>query len=198
MSDIVIGLVGADFVMLLADRAVSRSIVVYNETEDKIVEMDNNKLFAVSGPAADRVHFTEFIDKNVALYAFRNAVKLSTTAAANFTRNELAEALRSKPFQTNLLIAGYDSEGADVGPHLYIMDYLASMHKVSVGAHGYASYFAYSIFDRYYQPNCDEEQAKSIMSKIVGELRTRFLLGVGAVIVKVVDKNGIRIVDIPQ
>ena len=41
-----------------------------------------------------RVQFTEYIQKNVALYHFRNGIPLTTAAAANFTRGELATALR--------------------------------------------------------------------------------------------------------
>ena len=41
-----------------------------------------------------RVQFTEYIQKNVALYQFRNGIPLTTAAAANFTRAELATALR--------------------------------------------------------------------------------------------------------
>jgi hypothetical protein len=41
-----------------------------------------------------RVQFTEYIQKNVALYHFRNGIPLTTPAAANFTRGELATALR--------------------------------------------------------------------------------------------------------
>ncbi|KAI6688553.1 hypothetical protein NL676_025381 [Syzygium grande] len=44
-----------------------------------------------------RVQFTEYIQKNVALYQFRNGIPLTTTAAANFTRGELATALRKHP-----------------------------------------------------------------------------------------------------
>ena len=47
-----------------------------------------------AGEPGDRVHFSEFILANVRLYALRNDKKLSTRAVANFTRNELATALR--------------------------------------------------------------------------------------------------------
>ena len=49
----------------------------------------------------------------------------------------------------NLLIGGYDKEDGG-GPHLYYMDYLASMVEVPFGIHGYGSFFAMSIMDRYY------------------------------------------------
>lgn len=41
-----------------------------------------------------RVQFTEYVQKNVSLYQFRNGIPLTTAAAANFTRGELATALR--------------------------------------------------------------------------------------------------------
>ena len=40
------------------------------------------------------MQFSEFIIANVRLYALRNDFPLSTPAVANFTRNELATALR--------------------------------------------------------------------------------------------------------
>lgn len=45
-----------------------------------------------------RVQFTEYIQKNVSLYQFRNGIPLTTAAAANFTRGELATALRKVKF----------------------------------------------------------------------------------------------------
>jgi 20S proteasome subunit beta 4 len=46
------------------------------------------------------VQFTEFIQKNLHLHQFRNNVSLSTAATANFTRGELATALRKVPDPT--------------------------------------------------------------------------------------------------
>lgn len=42
----------------------------------------------------NRVQFTEYVQKNVSLYQLRNGIPLTTAAAANFTRGELATALR--------------------------------------------------------------------------------------------------------
>ncbi|KAK2372767.1 proteasome subunit beta type-2-B [Trifolium repens] len=41
----------------------------------------------------EQVQFTEYIQKNVVLYQFRNGIPLTTDAAANFTLGELATAL---------------------------------------------------------------------------------------------------------
>ena len=40
------------------------------------------------------------------------------------------------PYQTNLLIAGWD---AATGPSLYYLDYMACLHKMSTASHGYGA-----------------------------------------------------------
>jgi len=42
-----------------------------------------------------------------------------------------------KPYQTNLLLAGYDQ---GQGPSLYWMDYLATMHKMNIAGTGYGAF----------------------------------------------------------
>ncbi|TXG72090.1 hypothetical protein EZV62_000669 [Acer yangbiense] len=90
----VFGLVGNGFSILVADTSAVHSILVHKSNEDKIMVLDSHKLIAASGESGDRVQFTEFIQKNVSLYQFRNGIPLTTAAAANFTRGELATALR--------------------------------------------------------------------------------------------------------
>ena len=50
-----IGFVGKDFAVLASDRNAARSIMVYSQAEDKIRVMDDHKLLAVGGDAADCV-----------------------------------------------------------------------------------------------------------------------------------------------
>jgi 20S proteasome subunit beta 4 len=83
-----------------------------------------------------------------------------------------------------------------VGPSLYYMDYMASMHKMDFAAHGYGSYFTFSIFDRYYKKDMNLEQGIELMQKCIKELQQRFLVNCPNFICKVVDKNGTRIVDV--
>ncbi|KAG7028893.1 Proteasome subunit beta type-2-A, partial [Cucurbita argyrosperma subsp. argyrosperma] len=92
----VFGLVGNGFVIVAADTSAVHSILVHKSNEDKIMVLDSHKLVAASGEPGDRVQFTEYIQKNVSLYQFRNGIPLTTAAAANFTRGELATALRKQ------------------------------------------------------------------------------------------------------
>lgn len=183
------GIVGKDFVLLAADRNAARSIVQYKADEDKLTQLDQYKLLGATGPTGDRNNFCEYIQKNITLYELRTGVSLSTHAAAKYTRNQLAEALRQNPYQVSLLLGGWDKA---TGPSMYYMDYLGSMHQMKIAAHGYASYFGLSIMDRYWKENMTVEEAVDLLQKCISELKTRFILSLQEFKIKIVDKDGVR------
>lgn len=190
--DTVFGIKGKDFALLAADSSASRSIVRFSDSEDKILSVDSHAMMGIAGPVADRENFGEFIQRNVAFYSFKNGVKLSTEALANYTRGKLAEALRKGPFQTNIVLAGHDQEG----PSIFFMDYLASLHKVNTAAQGYGAYFLYGLLDRTYKENMSVEEAVAIAKSCIQELQARFVMGLPKFSVKIVDAQGIRSIDL--
>jgi len=192
MADNLIGITGADYVLLAADSATARSIVLMKENEDKIMHLDSHKLLAASGPSGDREHFTEFIQRNMELYELRQGHSLSSHAAAHFIRGELATALRSNPYQVNLLLGGYDK---DEGPALYFMDYMASLQKLDFACQGYAGYFVLSILDRHYKKGMNLEQGLAVLQLCLEQLKTRFVLNGVSFVIKVVTKDGITVLD---
>lgn len=187
--DFLAGIKGKDFVVVCSDTSAVQSIVTMKQDEDKLVPVDGHRLFAISGEAGDRVNFSEYIIANVRLYALRNGMSLSTKAVANFTRGELAAALRRSPYNTNLLIAGFD-EGS--GPSLYWCDYLATLHQMNITGTGYGSYFVLSLFDRLWRPDLTQEEALELMRQGVEEVKKRLVVAPPKYIVKVIDKDGIR------
>jgi 20S proteasome subunit beta 4 len=187
--DFLMGLRGRDFVLVCSDTTATQQIITIKHDEDKLRPVDSHKVMAISGEPGDRVQFSEYIIANVKLYALRNAQNLTTDAVAHYTRNELATALRKRPYQTNLLLAGYD-EGK--GANLYWMDYLATMHKTNVAGTGYGSYFVLSMFDKLWHPNLEEQEAVELMVKGVEEVRRRLVVAPSSYQFKIVDANGIR------
>lgn len=144
--DHLIGLTGNGYALIAADRKVAHSIIAVKHDEDKILQLDSHKLLACAGELGDTKNFSEYIQKNMALYQLRNGIKLSTHAAAHYTRSEIAQAIRSAPKMCNMIMVGHDE---DAGPSLYHMDYIGGMHKMNFGAHGYGGYFALSLLDRW-------------------------------------------------
>ncbi|XP_010532564.1 PREDICTED: proteasome subunit beta type-2-A-like [Tarenaya hassleriana] len=185
----VFGLVGNGFAIVVADTSAVHSILVHKNNEDKIMKLDSHKLVAASGEPGDRVQFTEYIQKNVALYQFRNGIPLTTAAAANFTRGELATALRKNPYFVNILMAGYDKE---TGPSLYYIDYIATLHKVDKGAFGYGSYFSLSTMDRHFRSDMTLEEAIELVDMCILEIKSRLVVAPPNFVIKIVDESGAR------
>ncbi|XP_073005943.1 proteasome subunit beta type-2-B-like [Typha latifolia] len=186
----VFGLVGDGFALIAADMSAVHSILVHKTNEDKVMLLDSHKLLGASGEGGDRVQFTEYIQKNVHLYQFRNGIPLTTAAAANFTRGELATALRKNPYSVNVLLAGYDK---DIGPSLYYIDYIATLHKIEKGAFGYGSYFSLAMMDRHYHPGMSLEEAVDLADKCITEIRSRLVIAPPNFVIKIVDKDGARL-----
>ncbi|GBG81317.1 hypothetical protein CBR_g31992 [Chara braunii] len=183
------GVVGDGFVLLVADTSAVRSIVVQKTDEDKILNLDSHRLLGTSGEPGDRVYFSEYIQKNIHLYRFRNGIQLSTAAAANFARGELARALRKNPYHANMLFAGYDE---DVGPSLFYLDYIATLHKIQKGAMGYGGYFILSLMDKYYKPDMSLDDALKLVDMCIDEIRKRLVVAPPNFIIKIIDKDGAR------
>lgn len=91
-----IGIVGADYVILAADRRAARSIVVMKSTLDKFRELSKSVVLSFSGEPGDATNFAEFVQANVRLYEMRNELPLGTHAASHYTRRLLADSLRSR------------------------------------------------------------------------------------------------------
>lgn len=99
-----------------------------------------------------------------------------------------------KPYSVNLLIAGFDVKTNK--PSLYWLDHLASLADVPFAAHGYGAYYCLSLLDRYHREDITEEEGIKLLQKCVGELRSRMILNMPDFVAKVVNKDGIRIVQL--
>ncbi|KIY49435.1 20S proteasome subunit [Fistulina hepatica ATCC 64428] len=186
---------GKGYVLVAADTTAARSIVKMKTDEDKIKTLSPHLLMAYSGEPGDTIQFAEFVERNIRLYQIRNTYALRPSAAASWIRRSLAESLRSrKPYSVNMLLGGYDTT-TDC-PHLYWIDYLGTMTEVPFGAHGYGSYFALSLLDRYHDPAASLEDGIVTLKRCIDEVAKRLVVSPGNYKVKVVDKDGVREIEI--
>ncbi|KAK1805170.1 hypothetical protein P4O66_019517 [Electrophorus voltai] len=190
-----IGIRGQDFVLVASDNVAASSIIQMKHDYDKMFKLSEKILLLCVGEAGDTVQFAEYIQKNVQLYKMRNGYELSPEAAANFTRKNLADYLRSRtPYHVNLLLAGYDDTE---GPALYYMDYLGALVKAPFAAHGYGAFLTLSILDRYYKPGLTSDEAVDLLKRCIEELNKRFILNLPSFTVRLIDKNGIQDMKMP-
>ena len=112
--------------------------------------------------------FANFIQRNLALQEFRTGHELGVESTAQYMRSELAKALRSGPYQVNLLMGGYDHvEGR---AKLFWMDYLGTLQQVNKGAQGYAGYFVNSVLDNAFHKDMTLDQGVEAAKKCIHEL----------------------------
>ncbi|XP_022909087.1 proteasome subunit beta type-2-like [Onthophagus taurus] len=186
----IIGIKFKDFVMIATDMTTAHSIMVMKSDENKLFPLSKKLVMAIVGEKGDTTQFAEYIAKNIQLYKMRNGYELSPSAAANFTRRNLAEALRSRSaYQVNLMLAGFDDQ---TGPQLYYMDYLASLASVRYAAHGYGGFFSLAIMDRYHLDSLTKEQAYDLMKKCVIEIQQRLIVNLPNFKVQIIDTDGIH------
>ncbi|THD25130.1 Proteasome subunit beta type [Fasciola hepatica] len=183
----VIGLRTDNFCIVAADTRASRSICTMKHDEEKMFKFSARILAAVCGEAGDTNQFAEFIQQNMQLYEIRNGYELTPCGAANFTRGNLAKALRS---QVNMVIAGYDEKA---GPELYYLDYLATLAKVPFAVHGYGSYMSLSVLDRSYRPGMSVDEAVHLIRQCAQEIQKRFIVNLDRYCVRLVNKDGITV-----
>jgi 20S proteasome subunit beta 4 len=92
------------------------------------------------------------------------------------------------------MIAGTDPKTNT--PNLFWIDHLSSMQKMNYAAHGYASYFCMSTMDRYWHPDLTRPEAIQLLKKCIHELKVRFVGNFPAFVVKVIDSQGIKTIDL--
>jgi len=193
--DTLFGIAGKDFALLVSDRSEATSIFRLKDDVTKIVNLDDTKILGLNGEQCHRVEFGELMIRNLDLFKFRTGTTLSTKTTANWIRSQVADALRRAPYQVNCLIAGYDKEE---GASMYYLDYLGSMHQVAKGGHGYGNYFMGGLLDEKWYPDMTLEEAIEACKDCLTALSKRFLIKQPVFMAKVVDKDGIREIDISQ
>lgn len=65
--DSVFGIAGKDWVLIVCDTAVNRSIMTLKHNEDKITLLNNYKILGCSGEQTERYNFSNYIKANLAL-----------------------------------------------------------------------------------------------------------------------------------
>lgn len=187
--DIVLGIQTADAVILVTSKALSRGVSVLKADDKKVIQCNEHTAMAFTGEPGDTSNFVDYIKANVQLYGFRNNSELSTKAVASFSRQALANSLRSrKPYQVNILVAGFD----DNRPQLHWIDYLGTNVELPYAAHGYAMYYVLSTLDRWWKKTMTLAEGLELARKCINELTTRLPIDFKGCDVHVVDKSGVR------
>jgi len=187
MSDSLIAISGRGWVLIGSDAMGANSIIAAKGDEDKIYELDDDKLLGCCGSATDRCLFCEYVQKNIALYTLVNGgLHLTPRSAANWIRTEIRKALREGGYQVNMVLAGSTGE-------LYRIDYLGALQRVNYSAQGYSGHFVLGLLDRHWRPDMTLEEGIKLLEMCVREVQARLILNAPRFIVKAVSDRGITV-----
>ncbi|TDL17668.1 20S proteasome subunit [Rickenella mellea] len=199
-------LTGNGYVLVASDTTAARSIVKMKTDEDKTKVLGPHLVMTYSGEPGDTVQFAEFVERNLRLHQIRHHQALRPQSAASWIRRALADSLRSRsPYAVNLLVGGFDTSVAAIReeteavggePKLYWIDYLGTMAEVPFAAHGYGSYFALSLLDRYHNPQASLDEGIATLRRCIDEVSKRLIVAPSNYKVRVVDKDGVREVEL--
>ena len=80
--DTVFGIAGKDWVLIVTDTAVNRSIFTLKHDESKITDLNQFKIVGCSGEQTERYQFTNYIQRNLSLMEFRTGQELGLDSTA--------------------------------------------------------------------------------------------------------------------
>ncbi|KAH8403016.1 hypothetical protein KR222_003157 [Zaprionus bogoriensis] len=184
----ILGIKGADFVMLACDTMQAKSVIFMKDDQSKLHRLSEFSMLAAVGDGGDTLQFTDYIAKNLQLYKINNGYHLSPRAAAHFTRKNLADYIRTNTrYQVSMLLAGYD---ATEGHDLHFIDSYGAAQSINHAGHGLGSLFCSSIFQRYWRPDLEQSEAYEILKMCVAEIQKRLVINLRNFDVFVVNKNG--------
>eukprot|EP00754_Rhynchopus_humris_P016622 Rhum_TRINITY_DN14518_c3_g1::Rhum_TRINITY_DN14518_c3_g1_i1::g.96173::m.96173/K02734/PSMB2; 20S proteasome subunit beta 4 len=201
-----IGLCFKDHVIVAASGATAFYYFLLTEKEDKIVELDSHKVAAAVGDQGDRSRLLQYVKCSLKPAEIQSGKPHSTHATATYMRNHMAQSLRSKRgmYQANMMFAGFDNPDAEAGadanagPSLYWIDHLAAMQKVNYGCHGYGGSFVTSVMDSKWKVDMSVDESIALLKDCLGTINKRLIVTQGEVICKIIDKNGVRLVNLNE
>lgn len=192
--DVILGISVQDSVIIATSKSATRGISVLKYDDDKTRTLNKHNLMAFTGEAGDTVQFAEYIQANMQLHSIReNEMELSPKAVASFVRNSLATSIRSRhPYLANVLIGGYDAN--ENKPKLSWIDYLGTHAEIPYAAHGYAAFYTMSILDRHYRKDMNVAEGLQLLEMCLKEVEGRMPLDFKGYFIKVVDKDGVKVI----
>lgn len=162
-------------------------------TDDKTIDLNEHNMIAFTGESGDTTQFAEHIKANVQLFGLREGYDMESSEIASFVRHELATSIRSrKPYQVQILVAGVKDDGEGF---LSMIDYLGTRCDLPYAAHGYAAFYTMSLLDHHYKDDIDLDTGLRLLKLCEEELNKRMPIDFKGLNVKIVDKEGIRVID---
>jgi proteasome beta subunit len=156
-----VGIVFKDGVVLATERRATMGNMIASKKAKKVYQIADRIGMTTAGGVGDAQQLARLMQVECSLYEIRRGRPMTVGAAATLLSNVLNQN-RMYPFYVQLLVGGYDKNGASV----YSVDALggASLEE-DIVATGSGSPFAYGVLEDRFTKDMSEEEAVDIAKR---------------------------------
>lgn len=154
-----VGVVYKNGVVITADKRASAGTFIASKKAKKVHPITDKIVFTISGLVADAQVLVKWIQNYVRRLSIERERPPLVKEVASLTSVLLHTNFRSLlPFMVHFIIGGVDQ----LGPHIYFLDHVGSVHEGKYMSTGSGSPVAYGVLEAEYSPNLDEKPAISL------------------------------------
>ena len=156
-----VGIVFSDGVVLATERRATMGNMIASKTAKKVYQIADRIGMTTAGGVGDAQQLARLMQVECSLYEIRRGRPMTVGAAATLLSNVLNQN-RMYPYYVQLLVGGYDKNGAGV----YSVDALGGASREDdIVATGSGSPFAYGVLEDRFAKDMSEEEAVDLAKR---------------------------------
>jgi len=156
-----VGIVFSDGVVLATERRATMGNMIASKTAKKVYQIADRIGMTTAGGVGDAQQLARLMQVECSLYEIRRGRPMTVGAAATLLSNVLNQN-RMYPYYVQLLVGGYDKNGASV----YSVDALGGASREDdIVATGSGSPFAYGVLEDRFAKDMSEEEAVDLAKR---------------------------------
>ena len=156
-----VGIVFSDGVVLATERRATMGNMIASKTAKKVYQIADRIGMTTAGGVGDAQQLASLMQVECSLYEIRRGRPMTVGAAATLLSNVLNQN-RMYPYYVQLLVGGYDKNGASV----YSVDALGGASREDdIVATGSGSPFAYGVLEDRFAKDMSEEEAVDLAKR---------------------------------
>jgi len=184
-----LGLVCKDGVVLATERRATMGGMIAHKTTKKLFQIDEHLALTTAGLVGDVQILARYLRAEAKLYRLSTGIPMPVEAAATLMANILNKN-KFTPYYVQLIIAGYDLEGA----HVYSLDAAGGAIPDRYVSTGSGSPYVYGVLEDQYRDDMDIEEGLNLAIRAISAAMKRDSASGDGIDVAVITKEGFRFI----
>ena len=184
-----LGLVCKDGVVLATERRATMGGMIAHKTTKKLFQIDEHLALTTAGLVGDVQILARYLRAEAKLYRLSTGIPMPVEAAATLMANILNKN-KFTPYYVQLIIAGYDLEGA----HVYSLDAAGGAIPDKYVSTGSGSPYVYGVLEDQYRDDMDIEEGLNLAIRAISAAMKRDSASGDGIDVAVITKEGFRFI----